>query len=1021
MNKEDVENTPPLVQAPEPAPEDEGAVIEDSSDPIQLSAVLTDELRKNKSTFVSPASLDDVFKALHAQRLAALCFSGGGIRSATFGLGIVQALAKRKLLSKFDYISTVSGGGYLGSWLSAWVNRAGKQERIPELEDHIKEDRDLGIHRVQSVINRRPIGGLRNPNPEPTQLQHLREYSNYMSPRAGLLSADTWTLVAIYLRNLFLNLTIFIPLIVAVLIIPRFFFLVTVGGHLPWPHLYILLAAIVFGSAAIAFVISRLPSKTRDEDVPTQVTRKQRIIAFFNTDAGVVLAGVVPLVVSAFLLTTLWAWVLQNGIDLKPLPRELNFSLLKYVDPALAYYLVGSVAAYLIGLVFFLFIKYKQAQLDISAGVAAFFSSVIGGILLWAVSQQAFMPAWLWLIEKLGERGDRLIWQIYQSFAVPIFLVIVLIAATGFVGFTSRTASDEDREWLARYGGWVLIVAGVWMVLNVLVLFGPSALQWTLNFAWGDLFTTSGIPAIISGIIAAASGIISLGGGFSEKGLVRDEPVKTPTSRFLTYAPKVAAVIFLGLIFVTLAWVTTIALQHLIPIADPYHSEVLRRSSLLLLIEAFLAMFAIGLIMALFVNVNKFSLHGAYRDRLVRAYLGASNAGRKQNTFTGFDDNDNIELHHLGNQRPFHVINATVNLVGGKNLAWQDRKAASFTMSALHCGSWAVRGYRYSKDYCRSNTSGKALRLGTAMAISGAAANPNMGYYSSSVVTFLMSLFNIRLGWWLGNTGEPGSALHWFGKGRRKYFEKVGPSIAILPLLNETLGRTDETKKFLNVSDGGHFENLALYEMVLRRCKFIILSDGAADQDFKFGEIANAIQKCKVDLGVEIRLLGAMNIRDRKSVEKPELKKSRFAIAEIVYPETFTIDETDPKTGETRQVEKNHTGWLLYTRPAYYAMTEPRDIMNYADSNRRFPHQSTGDQMYDEKQFEAYRGLGYITMSEIRKILQATAIGDPKKLVDDELEELFEKELDMRKTVFEFFEIGDPQKYAPRKKNTADQ
>jgi hypothetical protein len=298
-------------------------------------------------------------------------------------------------------------------------------------------------------------------------------------------------------------------------------------------------------------------------------------------------------------------------------------------------------------------------------------------------------------------------------------------------------------------------------------------------------------------------------------------------------------------------------------------------------------------------------------------------------------------------------------------------------MSPLHCGSSALSSYRNTNEYCRNanlgkcenlkkcnrfnkdcasvdecKLPGKAIRLGTAMAISGAAANPNMGYYSSSVVTFLMSLFNIRLGWWLGNTGQVGSTNDWFGIGKLRFFEKSSPSIAVLPLLNETLGRTDENKRFINVTDGGHFENLALYEMVLRRCRFIVLSDGAADESFKFGEIANAIQKCKVDLGVDIRFIGTMNIQSRDSQVTGEDKRSRFALARITYPE---------RDAEGKQLK----GYILYTRPTYYGKTEPADIRNYADSNTRFPHQSTGDQMYDEKQFEAYRGLGFLTMEEI--------------------------------------------------------
>src|SRR5580658_589301 len=132
--------------------------------------------------------------------LTALCLSGGGIRSATFALGIIQGLSERGVLDGFDYLSTVSGGGYIGGWLSSWKQRAnGLGKVIPQLC--------------------RDAPTLSKDSPDP--IQHLREYNNFLSPRLGLFSADTWTLVATVARNMFLNWLVFVPLLLAVLMAPR--------------------------------------------------------------------------------------------------------------------------------------------------------------------------------------------------------------------------------------------------------------------------------------------------------------------------------------------------------------------------------------------------------------------------------------------------------------------------------------------------------------------------------------------------------------------------------------------------------------------------------------------------------------------------------------------------------------------------------------------------------------------------------------------------------------------------------
>src|SRR5882757_5024924 len=127
----------------------------------------------------------------------------GGIRSATFNLGVIQTLARVGLLGKFDYISSVSGGGYIASWLRAWMHRRGVDEVVRELGKGAKGSDPLNI--------------------EPRPVVNLREYSNYLTPAVGLFSGDCWSVAATIARNLLLNWLVLLPLMGAVIGIPLLF------------------------------------------------------------------------------------------------------------------------------------------------------------------------------------------------------------------------------------------------------------------------------------------------------------------------------------------------------------------------------------------------------------------------------------------------------------------------------------------------------------------------------------------------------------------------------------------------------------------------------------------------------------------------------------------------------------------------------------------------------------------------------------------------------------------------------
>jgi hypothetical protein len=278
--------------------------------------------------------------------------------------------------------------------------------------------------------------------------------------------------------------------------------------------------------------------------------------------------------------------------------------------------------------------------------------------------------------------------------------------------------------------------------------------------------------------------------------------------------------------------------------------------------------------------------------------------------------------------QPMHVVNICLNLTTGDELAWQERKGASFTVTPLASGSYPL-GYRDSRNY-------GDISVGTAVTISGAAASPNMGYHSSPALAFLMTLFNVRLGWWLGNPGLAGN----------DSYTRRNPRSSILPFVYEATGNSNDKYKYVYLSDGGHFENLALYEMVLRRCHRIVVSDAGADPKYIYDDLGNAVRKIRIDLGIPI------DITHMGIIPPEEKKPGKYcAVGTIRYN---AVDG-----------EEAENGLLLYIKPVVYSDEGPRDVLNYKKNSEEFPHESTADQWFSESQFESYRRLGYFSIEQI--------------------------------------------------------
>ncbi len=849
--------------------------------------------------------------------LTALCLSGGGIRSATFALGVIQGLAERGVLDAFDYLSTVSGGGYAGGWLTSWKQRSkGLDKVIPQL------------------CRNAPAAPKSSPDP----IQHLREYNNYLSPKVGLFSVDTWTLAATVARNIFLNWLVFVPLLLAALMVPRLLLsLARVGetnlviwnqqlhsapvGWLPWLHLDLLMK-IVPGVSALLFAL-----------VIFNILRYLPGVGGKNhSEASFLKYCLLPLVLATIAFITNDAWF--TGGDFTT-PGLASTQVLGYGTLTLSVVATGF-AGWLVYLIFCGKSPKERVRLFLPVSAAVLLAGWGAGSAAWVLTAQL---------------NPNTTWPEYITLAAPLLLVAVSLAGCLFVGFASRILKDEDREWLARAGAWMLLTVMCWLGACALVLMLPGfSLVGEVRVRGVEVLSPWGKSALaVAGTVA---GWISALTGSSSKTKADPEGKGgnslQPTSPLMSLAMKLAAPVFAGVFLLGLVILTDWILKisglgghsewspaNMYWIVDKcpncawwHHPGMLEGTTWMEALLLGLAFLAFGWLMARFININKFSLQGMYRNRLIRAYLGASNLHRDANDFTGFAQSDNIALHKLDpSLKPLHVVNVTLNLVATRRLAWQQRKAESFTMSPLHCGSSNL-GYRRSTKYGGPD----GISLGTAIAISGAAASPNMGYHSSPLIGFIMTMFNARLGSWLGNPGKAGA----------KTWRQEGPTSAIASIVREAFGMTNECGHYVYLSDGGHFENLGIYEMVRRRCRYIVVSDGGCDAAFTYEDLGNALRKIRIDMKVPIDF-------DDGSFQTLGKQTRRFAVARIRYS---LVDS---------QAEDGH---LLYIKPMIRG-NEPPDVASYQTNHKEFPHQSTANQFFDESQTESYRMLGLHTVDEI--------------------------------------------------------
>ena len=785
-----------------------------------------------------------------------LAFSGGGIRSATFNLGVLKALHELGLLKHVDYLSTVSGGGYIGAWWSAWRARWGRE--FPEAQTMSQ----VGTNVTQTDMNR-----------EPEEVRHLREFSNFLSPRIGFFQSEMWNAVMAVLSA----------------ILPA-----------------VLVASSVIALAFLAWlgVNSLILASALGLSVPG---RDWLIAHGLSSLTGRGLSALMaPAVLSVITIVTYvvfeWQWHCAGKAEKPPsVWRMFGFHVVMS-----ALIIVGMC----VGWHLLMRASWMHSEPPSNAGLWQWSTGISPGGRAFSFSPHLFDAPILWASVALVVFGPRLLIMRFRKVSVSGKIVSIIDRAL------SRMLGAAVV--VAAFG--VLWLAGCWL----------NYTNWGTHVPAGGALLSGGAFTLLRNWISRF--------GPAKKGGVMD--IVKPL------IPQILAYVAIAL------WAICIAalLARWIQYGTSF--------GLLFAIALGIVVFAI-----LFFDPAQVSLHSFYRNRLSRAYLGASNldAGQlsENNRQTDVRKRDDIELRALSPTvqelaadqekpetdrvyvqsdslgasriRPLHLVCCAANDIGGDHLENLSRGSRSAVLSKL--------GFAIGNYWKTWETDREGLGLGSAITASAAAFNSNMGSLSMTLgvgVTFLCTALNLRLGLWLGHPLSDKIGVPRLTPGWLFLKEMFGLTNSGLRPPAAT-GPRRPVAKYVHLSDGAHFENLALYELVRRHCRYIIVSDCGADAEVAFDDFGNAVRRIREDFGVEIDI--------DLSPLKPDaarISKQHVAVGTISY---------DPRgDGKDNAV-------LVYFKPALTG-DEPCDITQYRTRNEDFPHESTGDQFYDEAQWESYRRLG---------------------------------------------------------------
>lgn len=824
-----------------------------------------------------------------------LALSGGGVRSACISLGVAQALVGMKRLYDFDYLSTVSGGGYFGSFLGTLhvppeARGLPDRKRPPPTAANLERQRKfaelvLGEKSRETLVSAE-IGRdgkertMRNP------IWWLREHSRYLAPNGP---TDYLQALTIMVRNWLAMMYVFgLPAALGGLLLIAADAFAKPGGGATSPVFW-LFGGLLFLATAVGTSFWFTEWQTRDA-----------------------------------------AWHVEP-------PRA----------PSWLRFLFGTVLTLLtfVGLLLFLFRfhRWLASWPKLFLGAVAILG-VLAVVFAVGVATAYFaMLAWRRKRTSGAVRHPR--------------------DPDHFINEQRRLTTNLETRLNALAGGVLAVAlydtAARWLVMHVSEL--------TLKVQSLGFFGV--LTPVVVWLFTKLPDLAGKGEGWVQRAI----------RRHLWTVALVAAVAMYSLLVISI-WVAIRLLT--LPPDNARQVNVLSSPDVVEPV-AWLSLFAVGLVAIVATGVstgfiNLSSLHGFYRARLSRAFLGGSNTRRlieaeRAVSYTPVtenhpqDDMDVAAYQQLRTAAPLHLINVTLNETRnreGSQLVERDRKGVPMVFGPE--GMLLDAGRDMELDAGperRSYFSWRALKgverltLGQLCAISGAAASAGMGANTTLGGALALTFANVRLGYWwnVGKTVRDSTAHSslW----QKLYVAGTVWLRTYFYLANEMTGRYSRDYQRLYLSDGGHFENTAAYELLRRRCKVIVICDNGADPRYEFGDLENLVRKARLDLGMSLNVLTLAQVTSLYGANAKDVfcnvdegdwraaardrDNSRFAVM---------LGAFEPKA--TSQVSL-----LLWIKPKVFAgLTE--DVVGYGKAHKQFPSESTGDQFFDEEQWESYRALG---------------------------------------------------------------